>query len=118
MSCEENAQEELELMSNAFPKFKRNVELLDKYDFSEFLIDGVNLHVVEDAIEEKYDDIFWKEYGIYVFDELSDYDIQNYFCSRYNVWFQEYRDWVVRHDRGANDKTRKRAEDDPRKMEK
>lgn len=117
MSCEENAQEELEFMCNKFPGFKKNIELLDQYDFSEFLVDGMNLHAVEDAIEQKYDKHFWEKYGIYVFDELGDYDIQNYFCTRYNVWFQEYIDWVVRHDRGANEKTRRRVEDSPGKME-
>ena len=117
MYREENAKQELELMCKLFPEFKRNVELLDLYDLSEFLVDGMNLHAVEDAIEQKYDRFFWERYGIYVFDEFNDYDIQNYFCSRYNVWFQEYTDWVVRHDNGAYEKTRRRVENSPGEME-
>lgn len=89
--------------------FKYNVELLDKYDFSEFLNDGRNLWNLREAIEEKYDKEFWETYGTYVFDNLDGEDTCMYFASRYNVWFQEYTDWVVRYENGTNGKARKRA---------
>ncbi len=97
--------------------FKKQVELLDQYDFSEFITDGRSLWNLRDAIEQKYDKHFWEKYGVYVFEDMSGEDTCNYFTSRYNVWFQEYIDWVVRHDRGANEKTRRRVEDSPGKME-
>ena len=103
--------------SNYDKAFQFNVECLDKYDFSEFLTDGRSLWNVREAIEEKYDKEFLEKYGIYVFDDLDGDDTCQYFASRYNVWFQEYIDWVVRHDNGTNEKTRRRAEDSPGEME-
>ena len=91
--------------------FKYNVMLLDQYDFSEFLTDGRSLWNLRDAIEEKYDKEFWDKYKMYVFDNLDGDDICQYFTSRYNVWFKEYQDWVVRHDHGTYEKTRRRSED-------
>ena len=96
--------------------FKFNIICLDKYDFSEFLTDGRSLWNIRDAIEEKYDKEFLEKYGIYVFDNLDGDDTCQYFASRYNVWFQEYTDWVVRHDNGTYEKTRRRIEDSPREM--
>lgn len=89
--------------------FKYNVEILDKYDFSEFLIDGRSLWDLRDAIEDKYDKEFLEKYGIYTFDNMDGFDTTMYFASRYNVWFQEYMDWVVRHDNGTHEKTRRRT---------
>lgn len=96
--------------------FKYNVMLLDQYDFSEFLTDGRSLWNLRDAIEEKYDKEFWDKYQMYVFDNLDGEDTCQYFASRYNVWFQEYTDWVVRHDNGTYEKTRRRIEDSSREM--
>ena len=90
---------------------KYNVEVLDKYDFSEFLTEGRSLYNLCDAIEDKYDKECLEKYGIYLFDNISNEDLCYYFKSRYNVWFQEYTDWVVRHDNGTNEKTRRRVED-------
>lgn len=98
--------------------FKKQVELLDQYDFSEFITDGRSLWNLRDVIEQKYDKHFWEKYGVYVFEDMSGEDTCNYFASRYNVWFQEYMDWVVRHDHGTNEKTRRRTEDSIREMEK
>ena len=98
--------------------FKFNIICLDKYNFSEFLTDGRSLWNIRDAIEEKYDKEFREKYGIYVFDNLDGEDTCQYFASRYNVWFQEYVDWVVRHNNGTNEKTRRRVEDSPGEMEK
>ena len=81
--------------------FKFNIICLDQYDFSEFLTDGRSLWNIRDAIEEKYD--------IYVFDNLDGEDTCQYFASRYNVWFQEYTDWVVRHENGTDEKTARRT---------
>ena len=92
---------------------KYNVECLDKYDFCEFLNDGRSLYDICNAIEDKYDNEFLEKFGIYVFDSISNEDLTYYFKSRYNVWFQEYTDWVVRHDNGAYEKTRRRVEDSP-----
>ena len=36
-------------------EFKKTIELLDKYDFSEFLSDGRSLNNLLIAIEEKYE---------------------------------------------------------------
>lgn len=99
------------------PDFQKNVEALDLYDFSEFLSDGRSLINLCDAIEEKYDKEFWDKYHLYVWDSLSYDDACVYFEGRYNVWFQEYTDWVVRHDNGTDEKTRRRVEDSPGKME-
>ena len=88
--------------------FRKNVELLDQYDFSEFITDGRSLWDLRNAIEEKYDKHFWEKYGVYVFDNMNGEDTCNYFASRYNVWFQEYTDWVVRHPEGCYEKTRKK----------
>ena len=96
--------------------FKHNVELLDKYNFSEFLSDGRNLWNLREAIEDKYDKEFWEKYGTYVFDNFDGEDTCQYFASRYNVWFQEYRDWVVRHEDGSYSKARRRVEDSPGTM--
>lgn len=98
------------------PKFKKNIELLDNYDLSEFLTEGRSLWNLRDAIEEKYDKQFWNEYQMYVFDYLDEWDIQEYFKSRYNVFFEEYMDWVVRHNNGTYEKTRRRVEDSPGEM--
>lgn len=95
---------------------KKNIELLDKYDFSEFITDGRSLWNLRDAIEDAYDEEFWNKYQMYVFDHLDGYDTAMYFQSRYNVWFQEYKDWVVRHDNGTYEKTRRRVEDSPGEM--
>lgn len=78
--------------------FKFNIICLDKYDFGEFLTNGRSLWNIRDAIEEKYDKEFREKYGIYVFDCLDGEDTCQYFASRYNIWFQEYTDWVVRHE--------------------
>ena len=94
---------------NSDEDFKNNVEILDKYDFSEFLSDGVNLWALREAIEDKYDKEFKDTYHMYVFDHFSAEDTCHYFCSRYNVRFQEYRDWVVRHENGAHEKARRRT---------
>ena len=94
-----------------FKEIKGNLshlDCLDKYDFSEFLNYGRSLFNILNAIEEKYDEEFKKEYGIYMFEDLDMDTIMLYFTSRYNVWFQEYTDWVVRREDGANSKTRKR----------
>jgi len=103
----------IEQRSQQEPGFKKNIELLDTLDLSEFLSEGRSLYNIIDAIESKYDKYFWNTYHTYVFDWLNSDDICSYLASRYNVWFQEYTDWVVRHDNGAYDKTRKRTEDSP-----
>ena len=64
---------------------------------------------IREAIEEEYDQFFWAQYGMYVFDCLSGDDTCDYFASRYNVWFQEYVDWVVRNEDGAHEKTKRRT---------
>ena len=89
--------------------FKHNVELLDQYDFNEFLTDGRSLWNLREAIENKYDKEFWDKYQMYVFDNLDGEDTCQYFASRYNVWFQEYTDWVVRHENGAYEKATRRT---------
>jgi len=84
------------------PAFKYSIEILDKFDFSNFLGEGRSLSNLLTAIEEEYGQVFCNIYNLFVFDELDIEDIQNYFISRYNVWFQEYSDWVVRHNNAAN----------------
>ena len=91
--------------------FKYSVQILDQYDFSEFLTDGRSLWDLRDAIEDKYDKEVYDKYGIYLFDDMDGFDTTMYLASRYNVWFQEYTDWVVRHDNGAYEKTRRRIKD-------
>lgn len=88
-----------------------NIDCLDKYDFSEFLTEGRSLNNIIEVIEDKYDKEFYQKYGMYMFDNLSIDEIYDYFKSRYNIHFQEYIDWVVRHDDGTYAKTRKRIKD-------
>lgn len=90
------ATREIEIMCGLDEGFKKNIELLDQYDFKEFLVNGVDIWRVRDMIEEEYDKEFWNKYHMYVFDYLSGEDTCNYFASRYNVRFQEYTSWVVR----------------------
>lgn len=75
---------------------KRNIECLDKYDFSQFFYNGRDFWCILDNIEKKYDIEFKVMYGFYCFDYLSDYEIIDYFKSRYNINFQEYISWVCR----------------------
>jgi hypothetical protein len=89
--------------------FKFNIDCLDQYDFSEFLTEGKSLWAIRNAIEEKYDKEFKEKYQIYVFDSLDGDDTCQYFASRYNIWFQEYTDWVVRRDNGVNAKIERRT---------
>lgn len=116
MSVEETASDYIIRESKKDQDFAKNIELLDLYDFSEFLSDGRSLQNIRDAIEEKYDKEFWDKYRMYVFDSLTDDDICEYLTSRYDVWFSPYTDWVVRHEYGAYEKARRRTEDRPRKM--
>lgn len=89
--------------------FKENIELLDQYDFSQMITEGRSLWNLRDTLEDLYDDEFFKQYKMYMFDYLSGEDLCHYLASRYNVWFQEYTDWVVRHDHGTHEKTRRRT---------
>ena len=113
MSVEETNWDNLEYECKYDEALRYNIECLDKYDFSEFLTDGRSLWDLRDAIEDKYDKEFVEKFGIYVFDNIDCETLSMYFNTRYNVWFQEYRDWVVRHDNGAYEKTRRRVEDSP-----
>jgi hypothetical protein len=112
----ELATEYIKEQSEADIDFKRQVELLDNYDFSEYLTHGRSIWSVREAIENKYDEMFKNVYGVYTFEILDGYDTCMYFESRYNVWFQEYQDWVVRHDNGAYEKARRRIEDSSQEM--
>ena len=89
--------------------FINYIKILDEYDFSEFLTYGRDFSNMIEAIEEKYDKDCFEKYGIYLFDNLTTDEIQHYFISRYNIWFQEYSAWVVRYEDGPNSKARKRA---------
>ena len=76
-----------------------NLKCLDEYDFSNFLHEGESLQTIVYNIEQKYDKEFVQKYGIYVFDNPQITDpkiIKEYFSDRYNVWFMEYKDWVVK----------------------
>ena len=90
-------------------KYLENLKYLDEYDFSEFLTYGRSLSNLIEAIENKYDEDFYKKHKIYMFDNLPVEIIKIYFQTRYNIWFQEYIDWVVRKENGINSKTRKRS---------
>lgn len=108
MSVEGYAMEYIDEQCTYDKAFAHCVELLDQYDFSEFLTEGRSLWSIRDAIEEKYDQEFWNKYRLYVFDNMDGYDTTMYLTSRYNIWFNEYTDWVVRHENGAYEKARKR----------
>ena len=86
----------IEKVSQFDNAFKYNVECLDKYDFTEFLSEGRSLWNIREAIEEKYDKDCKDKFGIYLFDNLDGEETCQYLASRYNIWFQEYTDWVVR----------------------
>ena len=116
MTMIEEAVNYIDKICNNDIDFKRNIDILDSYDFSEFLIDGINLWSLREAIEEKYDKEFWDKYHMYAFDNLSGEDTCQYFASRYNVWFQEYTDWVVRHDNGTHEKTTRRVKNSSGEM--
>lgn len=81
-------------------KLKANVEALDTYDFGKFLTHGRSLSNLQAAIEKVYDNEFYDKFGFFVFDYLMEDEIIMYFMSRYNVSFQEFIDYVVRHDNG------------------
>ena len=88
--------------------FAKNVELLDQYDFSKIITNGRSLQNIRDTLEELYEKEFYKNNGIYMFDYLSNEELCWYLTSRYNVWFQEYTDWVVRHN-DSHEETRRRT---------
>ena len=104
------ATKQIEKVCTLDEEFKRNIELLDQYDFSEFLKDGMDLWHIREAIEEKYDKEFWDKYQMYVFDCLSGEDTCDYFASRYNVRFQEFVSWVVRYEDRIDKKVERRPE--------
>ena len=101
-NLEQKTYEECQLILKTF-------QLLDEYDFSEFLTYGRSLSHLIEAIEDKYDRDFFYKNRTYMFDNLTMDMIKLYFHMRYNVWFQEYTDWVVRKEDGVNSKTRKRT---------
>lgn len=100
----------IEKEANEDKAFKYNIETLDKYDFTEFLTYGRDFSNMIDAIEEKYDKDCFEKYGIYLFDNLTVDEVQDYFMTRYTIWFREYSAWVVRYEDGPNGKARRRAE--------
>lgn len=87
----------------------KTFQCLDEYDFSEFLTYGRSLSHLIESIENKYDREFFNKNKMYMFDNLTIDMIKIYFNMRYNIWFQEYTDWVVRKEDGVNSKTRKRT---------
>lgn len=89
--------------------FRYNVEVLDSYDFSEFLTQGRSLVDLCDAIEKKYDMECVEKYGIYIFEHMDYFDAREYFMTKYNIWFEPYTDWVVRHENGTYDKATRRT---------
>lgn len=109
MTRKEYADEWIKKQCSFDEGFARNIELLDQYDFSEFITEGRNLWNLREEIENNYDKEFWNKYHMYVFDYLDGEDTCYYFTSRYNVHFQEYIDWVIRHDNGTDEKTERRA---------
>ena len=76
--------------------FAHNVELLDKYDFSEFLKDCCSIWTIRFNIENKYNKEFMEKYQQDIFDSMDGEDTAKYFESRYNIWFIEETDWVSR----------------------
>ena len=109
MSAEEVATERIERICKNNLTITQAINRLDALDLSEFLSEGRSLINIIDAIEEKYDNLFWKTYGYYVFDPLTVEEINDYLTSRYNIWFKPYTDWVVRHDDGTYAKTERRT---------
>ena len=91
----------------------QNLKYLDEYDFSEYLNDGRDFWNILDAIEAKYDKEFYQKYNMYMFDNLDTDYIRFYFTNRYNIHFQEYMSWVVRHEDNPCSKARKRILDTP-----
>ena len=81
--------------------FRKNIEALDEYDFSPYLTQGRRIESAIEAIEKVYDNKCFDKYGFFLFDNLSPDEIQCYFISRYNIYFQEYIDWVIRHENGS-----------------
>ena len=96
MSTEEYSMKYIDENCKCDKDFARNIELLDKQDFSRYINEGLSLWTLRDNIEKDWDKFYYETYGMYVFDELSAEDTCHYFASRYNVWFQEYTDWVCR----------------------
>jgi len=88
--------------------FKKNIEALDKYDFSPCLTHGRRLESAKESIEKMYDNKFFDKYGFYMFDNLSSDEIQCYLVSRYNIIIQEYVDYVIRHEAGHYETASKR----------
>ena len=78
--------------------FKKNIEALDSYDFGVFLTHGCSLSNLQDIIERSLDATFYKNFGFYTFQYLTENEIIMYFTSRYNVHFDEFIDYVVRHE--------------------
>lgn len=80
----------------------QHIKLLDNYDFTPFLSEGLSVQVLINNIEEVYDKDFKNKYGFYMFDTFDLETIMLYFKNRYKIDFQPYTDWVVRRKDGIN----------------
>lgn len=89
-------------------KFEAIVKRLDQYDFSKyFAYECSDLEDIKFGITEDFPEL------IKVFKTINNTDLTDYFTSRYDIWFQEVREWVVRKENGAYAKVAKRSEDCP-----
>ena len=77
--------------------FKKNIEALDTYDFCPYLTHGLSLSNLQANIELSLDTSFYNKFGFFTFQYLSEDEIMIYFTSRYNIHFDEFIDYVLRH---------------------
>ena len=98
MVTKEYATNYIQVYCEQDEKFRENIEALDKYDFGSYLTHGRSLSNVQAAIEKIYDNEFYDKFGFFTFDNLTEDEMIMYFTSRYNIHFNEFIDFVIRHD--------------------
>lgn len=98
MFSKEYATNYIKTYSEQDDTFRKTIEALDTYNFGPLLTHGRSLSNLQSEIEKKYDNNCYDKYGFFLFDNLNDDEIIMYFISRYNIHFDEFIDYVVRHD--------------------
>ena len=77
------------------PELEMNYTWLDQFDFSRYLIPGMNFQKVIANIEEEYNEIIYNTLGVSLFEFMDFEDIMLYFKNRYHTNFQPYTIWRI-----------------------
>lgn len=100
MVTKKHATNYIEIYCKQDERRRKNIEALDKYDFGSYLTHGRSLSNMQATIEKIYDSEFYDKFGFFTFDNLTEDEVIMYFTSRYNIHFDEFIDYVIRHDDG------------------